>query len=107
MPSGHIGLGKENAHFVDMDEAAERLKVLDEGVDRLRPRSFQRVVRELPEQLRAACQTHSASIKAAAAPSALFPGSSAVEHSTVNRQVASSNLARGANTVSFRPFNAL
>src|SRR5215469_10698564 len=28
---------------------------------------------------------------------ALFPGSSMVEHSAVNRRVASSNLARGAN----------
>lgn len=107
MPSDHIGLGKESAFSLMWTRLPSGLKVLDEGVDRLRPRSFQRVVRELPEQLRVACQTHSASIKAAAAPSALFPGSSAVEHSTVNRQIASSNLARGAIAVSFRLFNAL
>src|SRR6266704_7183250 len=31
-----------------------------------------------------------------------FPGSSTVEHSAVNRRVASSNLARGANSFSFK-----
>ena len=32
----------------------------------------------------------------------MFPGSSTVEHSAVNRRVASSNLARGANLI-FNP----
>src|SRR6266446_7993354 len=35
-----------------------------------------------------------------------FPGSSTVEHSAVNRRVASSNLARGANLRFFSHLNA-
>ena len=60
-----------------------------------------------PEPPGAPCQTDSGSLEAATALSALFPGSSAVEHSTVNRQVASSNLARGAIAVSFYRFITL
>src|SRR6266403_5716076 len=36
----------------------------------------------------------------------MFPGSSMVEHSAVNRRVASSNLARGANLRFFSHLNA-
>ena len=38
---------------------------------------------------------------------ARFPGSSMVEHSAVNRRVASSNLARGANLKSFNRLDVI